>query len=315
MSFTMPEPKDSVDAITSTECASLKSNTGIDASENLTNCEAIAAEILPLIKQELDAIATGNKTIFANEDSKCKDGDPNPTLASMLSRIYRMAQALSCAICTYDPQLVTRLKTGRATQVLWGQGQGNLPLWRTPDDVPTENSTNLALSGGVFEAIHNALLGTFHLWEDHEEFDFYASTPADLNAQTGATNDDDALVLAGAGGTNQIYTYDGSSWTAGDVLGRPENFATTHILKGTWTDKEIYFFYNSETSTSTWNVLDAGLGEVQAQIDALSRMVANSLQSGDNNEYLLTTRSTLAQANAVAPTAGKTTIVLITGAN
>ena len=314
MSFVMPEPKDSVDAITDSECESLNNNTGIDPSENIDDCQAIAEQILPLIKQELDAIATGNKTIFANEDSKCKEGDPNPTLASMLSRIYRMAQAIACSICTYDPDLVARLKTGRATQMLWGQGTNNLPLWVTPDATPTEHSTNVVTSGGVFDAIHAAMLGTFHLWEDHEEFDFYASSVADLNSQTGAVADDTALVLTGAGGINQVYEYNGSGWVAGEVLGIPEDFATTHIKKGSFADEEIYFFYNNATSTGSWNILDANLGQTQAAVDQLAAMVAQSVMSGDANEYLLTTRQTLAQANAVPPTAGKTTIVLITGA-
>lgn len=313
MPFVMPEPKDSVPAITDGECTSLNNNTGIDPSENIDDCQAIAEQILPLIKQELDAIATGNKTIFANEDSKCKEDDPNPTLASMLSRIYRMAQAIACSICTYDPALTARLKSGRATQVLWGQGIDNLPLWVTPDATPTENSTNIATSGGVFDAIHEALLGTFHLWEGHENFTFYAENPTDLATQTGAVLDDTALVLTGADGTNQTYIYDGSDWVADDVLGVPENFATTHIAKGSWEDKEIYFFYNPETSTGTWNILDANMGQIQTMIDILSARVAQAIMSGDANQYLLTTRATLAQANAVPATAGKTTIVLITG--
>ena len=312
MSFTMPEPRDSVDAITDDECLSLRNNTGIDSSEGLNDCDAISQQILPLIKQELDMIATGNKTIFANEDSKCKEGDPNPTLASMLSRIYRMAQAIACNICSYDPDLVTRLKSGKATQVLWGQGTNNLPLWVTPDSSPTEGSMNVAYSGAVYDAIHAALLGTFHLWEGHESFSYFATSVSDLNQQTGFTSGDTALVLNGAGGTNQVYTYNGSSWTAGTVLGRPENFATTHILKGEWTDKELYFFFNPESSTSTWNLLDANLGATQQAVNQLADLVADAVMSADTTQFLFTTRQTLAQANAVSATAGKTTIVLIT---
>ncbi len=312
MSFTMPEPKDSVPAITDDECLSLRNNTGIDPSEEIDDCQAMAEQILPLIKQELDMIATGNKTIFANEDSKCKEGDPNPTLASMLSRIYRMAQAIACNLCSYDPNLVTRLKSGQATQVLWGQGTDNLPLWVTPDSTPIQGSMNLAYSGAVYDAIHTALLGTFHLWEGHEQFEYYANTLNDLNDQTGFTDGDKALVLNSNGGMNQVYTRSGNSWTPGEVLGRPENFATTHITKGEWTDKELYFFYNPETSSSTWNLLDANLGATQAAINQLADLVADAVMSSDTTQYLFTTRQTLAQANAVPATAGKTTIVLIT---
>ena len=95
-------------------------------------------------------------------------------------------------------------------------------------------------------------------------------------------------------------------------MGRPENFATFHVAKGTWTDKELYFFYEPEDSTATWNLLDADLGQTQALIDELARRVENSLQSADSTQYLITTRTTLTDAMAVPATAGKTTIVLIT---
>ena len=312
MSFVVPAPKDSVNPITDAECTSLHNNTGIDPTEGKDNCEAIAEQILPLIKQELDAIKTGKKTIFANEDSKCKEGDENPTLASILSRIYRMAQAIACNICTYDPDLVARLKTGNPNQVLRGQGFNQLPVWVTPDASPIKNSTNVATSGAVYDAIRTALLGTFHLWEGHENFAFYAETLSDLNSQTGMSNGDKALVLGSGSSINTVYTWDGSSWTAGSSLGRPENFATFHVAKGTWTDKELYFFYEPEDSTATWNLLDADLGQTQALIDELARRVENSLQSADSTQYLITTRTTLTDAMAVPATAGKTTIVLIT---
>lgn len=314
MSFQMPEQWEVVNPITEEECSSLEQNTGIDPSEGLQDCEAIALEILPLIEDELRWIRSGVKTIFANEDSKCKDTDKNPTLASILSRIYRLSQAISCAICTYDPALVTRLKTGSASQVLWGQGVGNLPLWRTPDTVPTEDSTNLVYSGGVYNAIRAAQLGTFHVWEGHSEFDYYAEDIDSLNSQTGASNDDTALVLTGAGGMNQLYTRTNGSWMAGTVYGAIENFATTHILKGTLADKEIYFYYNEDQTQGAWNTLNAGLGNITAQIADLRNIADMTVQSqSGNDKMILTVKDTLAEANAVQPTAGKTTIVLISG--
>lgn len=313
MSFTMPEPKDSVPAITDDECLSLRNNTGIDPSEEIDNCQAIARQILPLLKQELDMIATGNKPIFANEDSKCKEGDPNPTIASILSRLYRVIQAISCNLCSYDPNLIARLKSGTATQVLWGQGLNNLPVWKTPDTVPTKDSANLATSGSVYDAINIAKLGTFHLWENNSKFTFFANTIAELNKQTGAVNNDTALVLnATTGGKNQVYTRKNNSWVAGKVLGAPEDFATIHIVKGDWTDKELYFFFNPDTSTASWNVLDANLDTIKTTVEKLTVMVNNAVTSADETEFLITTRPTLAEANAVIVTPGKKTIVLIT---
>lgn len=41
-------------------------------------------------------------------------------------------------------------------------------------------------------------------------------------------------------------------------------------------------------------------------------MLNVAVSSGDENKYLMMTKRTLAEAKAVPPTAGKTTIVLIT---
>lgn len=314
MPFVMPQPKDSVDGISETECDSLKVNTGITASEGIDNCEAIDEQILPLLKQELDAIATGVKVIFTNEDSKCKEGDENPTLASILSRIYRMAGAFACNVCSYDPELVTRLKSGKASQILWGNGLENLPLWKTPDNAPTSGSKNVVSSGAVYTAIENAKLGTFHIWEEHPRFAFYANAMADLTAQTAsAVADDLALVLNDGTHINAVYEYDGSDWTFVEDYPNLENFATTHINKGSWEDEELYFFQNPDTSLETWNLLDANLGAAQEAIERAEQQLNTAVLSADATEYLITTRTTLTQAQAVTPTAGKTTIVLITG--
>lgn len=314
MTFTMPAPKDSVSGISDAECDSLKVNTGIDPTEGIDNCEAISEQILPLIEQELDSISHGIKTIFANEDSKCKANDENPTLASILSRIYRMAGAFACNVCSYDPALVTRLKSGRTNQILWGQGLNALPKWITPDNAPTAGSQNAVTSGAVYTAIKEAQLGTFHVWEDYPAFGFYAENLTDLASQTGAVADDTALVLNDGTHVNAVYVYDGNDWSYdGHEFPNLEDFATTHIGKGTWADDEIYFFHNPDTSTASWNLLDANLGQARQAIQDLQDQLAMSVLSANSTKYLLTTRTTLAQANAVPATTGKTTIVLITG--
>lgn len=314
MPFVMPQPKDSVEGISDAECDSLKVNTGITPSEGLDNCEAIDEQILPLLKQELDAISHGVLTIFANEDSKCKEGDENPTLASILSRIYRMAGAFACNVCSYDPELTTRLKSGKASQILWGNGLDQLPVWKTPDNRPTAGSKNVVSSGAVYTAIQEAALGTFHIWEAHPNFAFYAGDMTDLNSQTGAVDDDLALVLNDGTHVNAIYKYVSGTWTYQDEeYPDLENFATTHIDKGAWTDEELYFFQNPDTSLETWNLLDANLGAAQTAIQAAETELQKAVLSATSTEYLVTTRATLAQAQAVTPTAGKTTIVFITG--
>lgn len=305
-------PKDSATPITNEECTSLKNNTGLAVGDNKNNCEAFNSGLLPLIKQELDAIEHGNKPIFMNEDSKCQDGDPNPTIASMLSRIYRVAQAIVCNLCTYDPALVTRLKTGKANQILWGQGVNNLPLWKSLDTTVNKGSSNIATADAVAEAIQTVLLGTFHLWKGHENFDYYAESLDDLKEQSKTTPPfpNYAALIS----PTEVYVYDGATreWKKKEALKTPENFAITHINRGAYADKEIYFFFDPTKSVATWNVLDTNLGSVQRDVDTIKSMLNVAVSSGDGNQYIMMTKNTLAEAKAVPPTAGKTTIVLIT---
>ena len=300
-------PKDSATPITNEECTSLKNNTGLAVGDNKNNCEAFNSDLLPLIKQELDAIEHGNKPIFMNEDSKCQDGDLNPTIASMLSRIYRVAQAIACNLCTYDPALVTRLKTGKANQVLWGQGVNNLPLWKSLDTTVNKGSSNIATADAVAEAIQTVLLGTFHLWKNHTTFDYYAESLDDLKEQSKTVApavDNTALVSP-----TEVYVFTNNQWNKRETLKTPENFAITHINRGAYAEKEIYFFFDPTKSVSTWNVLDTNLGNVQRDIDTLKAMMNVAVSSGDENKYLMMTKRTLAEAKAVPPTAGKTTFV------
>lgn len=319
-----PQAPDAVvNEITKDECANIKANTGLAGNEK-DNCPDLETMVCA-IKQEVDAIANGAITISANNESKCRD-DGLPTLASMWSRILRWSQAVSCVLCAYDPYIATLLKMGKYPQILMGAVQeGGYPQWVNPDDMPTEGSQKPVTSDGVIKAIQEALLGVWHPYEEYPHFTYFAQTinqttdPQNLNAQTTATppaEGDTALVANDGTRTSAVYTYTNGNWVftkqlteANDNL---KNFAVTNILKGYYATKDVYYFDGG--GTPTWDVMDADLSVLEQRVGELEKIFQQSvLGQKDGEEYVMTTRPNLAQANAVPCTNGKETIVLITG--
>lgn len=318
------EPKDLAYEISeqvASECDNLEQNKG--TTGNTTNCSSLNEDLIPALVQVYYQIKNGNINIYANEDSKCSDDDKNPTIASILSRILRFDEAISCILCTYDPYLMKLLKSGEYPQVLMGTTNGAYPRWRSPDDVPTENSKTPITSGGVYAAIQKALLSTFHKAHDDTKwvaaggdgsYAYYADDLNNLKSQKmdKVAEGDKALVKSGANGTNQEYIYTSGSWVAGDVLGLPYNYAVVEIEKGEYEDKEIYFLKDSEGNI-TWNLLDATVKDLEDRISVLEKIYDDVVLNADSSHYLFGVKNTLAEANAVPATTGKQTITLVIG--
>ncbi len=305
-----------VDPITDAECESLGNNTGLDPDEGLTNCEVFNKELIPLLQQEVNAILRGSDlNIYANDESKCVE-DTLPTHASMWSRIYRYAQALTCILCKYDPFLATLLKSGRYPQVLMAAEGSEYPVWQTPDSTPRAGSQVPVTSGGVYTAIQNAILSVWHIWEEHPEFDYYARTLTARDALTGMEDGDTVLVRDGETDEyNVIYSWNETAevWVKEEVVGVDiPNLTVTHINKGYFEDKEIY--YMNADGSPLWSLLDANIQDLEDRIAVVEREILQAVNPQDGTtKYLLTTRATFAQADAVPETTGKTTIALITG--
>lgn len=315
-----PRPADEVvEEVTEEECDHLQAFIGLDGMKT-QNCDDLAALVCD-IKQEIDAINIDDAiTIAANDESKCQDDDL-PTLASMWSRILRYTQAATCILCAYDPRLATILKTGRYPQILFGSIQeGGYPQWMTPDDTPTEDSLKPVTSAGIYDAIREAILSVWHVWEEQPEFTYFAQTisdPSDMNnlesqmLKYPASNGDTALIAAANGKTSLLYTYDGTNWVFTRELTRDDdnltNFAVTHILKGDYATNGVYYF------DGTWQVMDADLSELEKKVDELREIFDHSVLTGSTDQYVMTTRPNLAQAKAVPCTDGKETLVFITG--
>lgn len=308
-----------VSQIDANECDNLGSNKGLDGTSD-NNCSDLQSMICDM-KQEVDIVASQKiMQIAANEVSKCKAND-DPTLASMWSRILRFSQAITCILCNYDPYLPNLLMNGKYPQILMGSGDGSgYPKWVTPDTIPEEGSSNPVTSGGIYKAINDAILSVWRLWKEQPEFDYFAQTydsstdSHNLLAQSTATppvNGDTALVASGTQGTSLLYTYTNGNWVFTRVLDNATdnltNFATTHINKGFYEEKGIYYF------EGTWQVLDADLTDLENKINDLQDLIKSAVISSSEEGYIMTTAPTYADAQNVVCDQNKATVVLITG--
>lgn len=318
-------PDEVVPEITEEECETLTYNTGLSGGE-LKNCPDLKLMICDL-KQEVDALNVKDSIIIAaNDESKCAD-DSLPTLASIFSRVLRYSKAVTCILCGYDPRLATILKTGRYPQILMGpQQQGGYPQWVSADDYPTEESPKPVTSAGVFQAIQDTLLSAWHLWEEYPQFTYFAQVLSgsengleEQSKTTPPAEGDTALVTFDGTDYNVQYTYQGGKWVKTKVFevgveheDKLVNFAVTHIVKGYYADKGVYFF--DDGTKGTWQVMDVELGDLEKQVEELRKIYATLVGSADGSTaYLLATAPTLAAAKAVPCTDGKTTLTLITG--
>lgn len=330
------KPNFVVPAITEDQCENLKNNTGI-YGQLTENCEDLTGELLCDIRQCLEYVVNmGVGNVFANEDSKCRDNDTSPTLASMWSRIYRFAQAVTCVLCAYDPFINTLLKSGKYPQVLMGaqtESDGSMdgcckrigyPTWVTPDDDPSSSSNKPVSAKGVAKAVHDAVMSVWHLWEEEPEFTYFAETMESLEDQASEPMEGDtALVVT----TDECKTGVGKYEYRKDVDAGEEdlkwrlnycivpgdeknlvNFAVTHIVKGKYKENGMYYF------DGTWNVLDADLSSLTERVDKLEEKFkyAVKVPNGEAPMLIATAESVEAAYNYPCDP-NKRTLVFITG--
>lgn len=305
------------------ECTNLKNDSGT-SGEDEHNCSVLTDDLIAALVDVYREVKDGSRQIYANDDSKCEEST-DPTLASILSRILRFDQAVACILCTYDPKLIAYLKSGTYPQVLMGGGSNSVyPVWQNPSTSPTANSQLPITSDGVFRAIQEAILSVFHkitedpAWVERSgsySYAYYADTYDDLLSQdlSEKQKDDKALILNGESGYNQEYVWDGSQWEALDYMGEPSNFGVIEVRKGSYTDKELYFLHDA-AGEATWNLMDFFTASLEQRISNLESIYSIAVMPSDGTtKYLLKTTNTYASASATAATAGKTTIVLVTG--
>lgn len=303
------------------------------------NCDDLNGELLCDIRQCLEyVIEMGIGNVFANEDSKCREGDLSPTLASMWSRIYRFAQAVTSILCGYDPFISTLLKSGKYPEVLMGAqtvSDGEMdgcckrvgyPTWVAPDDDPSLDSSRPVSARGVAKAVNDAILSVWHRWEEEPEFTFFAETKDDLDEQSGkyGVEENDTALIAHSDECEDgtaIYEYaarpdegeEEVKWRLKScVVDGDEhnlvNFAVTHIVKGKYAENGMYYF------DGTWQMLDADLGGIEAKLEELEERFRYAVKvPEDTKPTMIVTVPTVAEATDYPCDPNRQTIVLIAG--
>lgn len=203
-----------------------------------------------LICQQLHRIRTGQKTIYANCDTKevCDPYSNNPTLASILSRILRFSQAAACLICSMEALDI--FKSGEVDQVFTATTPGESGQWITQDYYPTEGSENLITSSGVAEAIQDYIESVFHPIGTYE---YWAEDMAELEEQSVCESGEPESGESGipceppeegdrAVVGEYYYTYHNGVWTQTGEVPDLGDFAVITIIKGTYFDKNFYWW-------------------------------------------------------------------------
>ena len=104
--------------------------------------------MVELICQELNMIKNGEKTIYANCQTKklCDPYSMNPTWESILSRILRYSQAVVCLLCSMDNMDIS---SGEDGEVYRASEPGQYGYWEKLASDITEGSPILASSGAA----------------------------------------------------------------------------------------------------------------------------------------------------------------------
>lgn len=302
---------------TSRTCITVSSKASPDdtpySGEVLTNvnlCESMFY-LATLICQEWYAIKDDERTIYTNEEHKeaCHGDEDDPTLHSMLSRIYRFFGAMVCLICSGLDDDFNYFKNGDSGTILQSDGDGAYGEWVTPDDAVTEDSTAPVTSGAIYDAIDEYIHTTFYYVG---EWTYLTLNPTTLANVADPKNGDIALVKNGVDGTNQTYIYNGSNWTAGE-LNSLDPFDFVHVEKdSTWTyggqtvqidAGSAWFWYNSN-----WNAMDARSSEIQTTLDHLlaTNMVMKQDASEEDMQVALLSRNANGTVSTPATPATKT---------
>lgn len=218
------------------------------------NCENYQY-MVDMICQSLDAIKSGMKTIYANEDAKqlCDPYSENPTFAAMWSRVLRFMHGAICVMC--DMTDVT-LKSGLPGQVYMGEIG-----WSDMDDEVTEGSEFTVRSNGIKEAIDEAI---HQVWHSHGSVTYLVQHTSDLPT-SGVAVGDTALVAD----DDYIYTYKSSGW-AKTKKANTDDFTVLYIEKASDTDlgrvkahSSWYYF------GSGWQQLDADTRDLENRLDTI----------------------------------------------
>lgn len=269
-------------------------------------CQSLS-NLAELICEEWNAIKEDEREIYTNDEHKLAcDGDPeDPTLFSMLSRIYRFYTAINCLICSGLNDDFNVYKQGGAGKVFIGS------KWVAPAKNFNDKDTNPLVTGGaIYDKLQEAIQP---LYKYFKTYDYLASSIDHLASSK------DVFIKGDVALAKTVeYTYDGKDWVKGktQIL---HDFDMVHVNKAT-----TYSAYGGLKTTAgsgwywyggTWNQLDASISEAY---DNLSEYLKSNFVSRLDNKreikYEILNRNVDGSVTSPAPQTSSTskTIYFIT---
>lgn len=235
-------------------------------------CQSLS-NLAELICEEWNAIKEDEREIYTNDEHKLAcDGDPeDPTLFSMISRIYRFYTAINCLICSGLNDDFNIYKQGGAGKVFIGG------KWITPAKNFNDKATNPLVTGGaIYDKLQEAIQP---LYKYFKTYDYLVSSIDHLASSK------DVFIKGDVALAETVeYTYDGKNWVKGKAQGL-HDFDMVHVNNAT-----SYSTYGDIKTTAgsgwywyggTWNQLDASVSETY---DDLSEYLKSNFVSRLDNK-------------------------------
>ena len=238
-------------------------------------CQSLP-NLAELICEEWNAIKEDEREIYTNDEHKLAcDGDPeDPTLFSMLSRIYRFYTAINCLICSGLNDDFNIYKQGGAGKVFIGG------KWITPAKNFNDKATNPLVTGGaIYDKLQEAIQP---LYKYFKTYDYLVSSIDHLASSK------DVFIKGDVALAKTVeYTYDGKNWVKGKTQDL-HDFDMVHVNNAT-----SYSIYGNIKTTAgsgwywyggTWNQLDASVSE--AYDDLSEYLKSNFVSRLDNKKKI-----------------------------
>lgn len=219
-----------------------------------------------LICQTLNKIKNGNKTIYANCQTKelCDPYSQTPTYESILSRITRFSQMATCLICSLSS---LEFEGGQDNEVYTATEPGKRGHFVPLSQEVTEDDDRLISAYGAKEAINKLLNSVFGPIGTYE---YYAESLDDLELQSSrkSGSDKDAKHYEVKEGDKGVvgdiyYTYTKGKWVETGTVPYLKDLGLINILKGDYALHEFYWW------DAKWNMFDAETKELKRRLTAL----------------------------------------------
>ena len=242
---------------------------------NLYNCMCDnLLYMVELICQELNMIKNGEKTIYANCQTKklCDPYSMNPTWESILSRILRYSQAVVCLLCSMDNMDTS---SGEDGEVYRASEPGQYGYWEKLASDITEGSPVLASSGAVKTAINTYVKS---VWHPIGVFNYFSDSLEDLSTEAPSPEEGQTAIV----GTN-AYKYTNGEWVIDEALTKDiadnDPFGVASITDGTTNANTEYYIFDGK-----WSQMDFDDTEVNARLDEYEHRANYSVANEERAE-------------------------------